>query len=104
MELLMKENERLKQELEGHAEKALRIQKVKQLILIMSYYWLTCTRTDPMDRYEFVKKRTCCVMLIVVFQEMTYQALYGGHEPMIIALNVCKRIQEAFVSVWASVS
>lgn len=29
MELLMKENERLKQELEGHAEKALRIQKVQ---------------------------------------------------------------------------
>lgn len=101
MELLMKENERLKQELEGHAEKALRIQKVTQLILIMSYYWPTCTRTDPMDRYEFVKKRT---MLIVVFQEMTYRALYGGHEPMIIALNVFKRIQEAFVRVWASVS
>ena len=29
MELLMKENERLRQELEGHAEKAVRIQKVR---------------------------------------------------------------------------
>lgn len=33
MEMLMKDNERLKQELESHAEKALRIQKVKSSCL-----------------------------------------------------------------------
>lgn len=37
MELLMKENERLKQELEGHGEKALRIQKVKSLHITVFY-------------------------------------------------------------------
>ncbi|MCI4386184.1 hypothetical protein PGIGA_G00059440 [Pangasianodon gigas] len=54
MELLMKENERLKQELEGHAEKALRIQKLEQEIQRISEAYDTlmqgCVKRETLEQ------------------------------------------------------
>ncbi|KAF5890949.1 angiomotin-like 2a, partial [Clarias magur] len=54
MVLLMKENERLKQELEGHAEKALRIQKLEQEIRRISEAYETlmqgCTKRETLEQ------------------------------------------------------
>lgn len=53
-ELLMKENERLKQELEGHAEKALRIQKLEQEIQRISEAYDTlmqgCLKRETLEQ------------------------------------------------------
>ncbi|KAK3560779.1 hypothetical protein QTP86_019472 [Hemibagrus guttatus] len=54
MELLMKENERLKQELEGHAEKAIRIQKLEQEIQRISEAYDTliqgCVKRETLEQ------------------------------------------------------
>ncbi|XP_060744396.1 angiomotin-like protein 2b [Tachysurus vachellii] len=54
MDLLMKENERLKQELEGHAEKALRIQKLEQEIQRISEAYDTliqgCVKRETLEQ------------------------------------------------------
>lgn len=49
MELLMKENEKLKQELEGHAEKALRIQKVRSVFRRRKPYFIHETNRSKGD-------------------------------------------------------